>query len=195
MHICFANKVAKPQLIWQSKTVMNPKVFLLFFSWPFLALAQQQDPTTIDIQGLGYIKGKEIYTVGYNNNPPKTYHSYRNLKFGEAVRFQVWSHFLATTKNNLSIFLKQEPVDANETYSNDRENPTDKSKDGPICQQGSLNRFELMVLNKLKMEDVIGLVIKVHIQYPIGSFMIIVQHLLFLATEHIINPVAPTHHR
>ena len=77
-------------------------------------------------------------------------------------------------KDNLSIFLKQEPVDANETYSNDRGNPTDKSKDGPICQQGSLNRFELMVLNKLKMEDVIGLVIKVHIQYPIGSFMIIV---------------------
>ena len=145
---------------------MNPKVFFLFLSWPFLALAQQQDPTTLDIQGLGYIKGKEIFTVGYNNNPQKTYHSYRNLKFGEAVRFQVWSFSGHHKGQFINICLKQEPVDANETYSNDRENPTDKSKDGPICQQGSLNRFELMVLNKLKMEDVIGLVIKVHAQYP-----------------------------
>ena len=57
----------------------------------------------------------------------------------------------------------QEPIDANETYSDDISNPTDKSRDGPICQQGSLNRFILMALNGMKMEDVIGLVLKVNL--------------------------------
>ena len=47
------------------------------------------DSTILEVNDLGFIRGKEIKTVGYFNNRPKTYHSYRNIKFAQAERFKV----------------------------------------------------------------------------------------------------------
>ena len=51
----------------------------------------QTDPTVMEIDGLGYLKGKEVKTMGFtkNTNGPRTYHHYKNIKFGEAGRFKV----------------------------------------------------------------------------------------------------------
>ena len=60
------------------------------------------DPTILEVNDLGFIRGKEIQTVGYFNNTPKTYHSYRNIKFAQAERFKV-SISLVTSSEFLLI--------------------------------------------------------------------------------------------
>ena len=60
------------------------------------------DPTILEVNDLGFIRGKEIQTVGYFNNTPKTYHSYRNIKFAQAERFKV-SISLVTSSEILLI--------------------------------------------------------------------------------------------
>ena len=50
----------------------------------------EADPTVMEIEGLGYLRGKQVQTMGFSkSNGPRTYHHYKNIKFGEARRFKV----------------------------------------------------------------------------------------------------------
>ena len=73
----------------------SPKVLLLLVSALLtfdlsLSLPTANDPTVLNIEGLGYIKGKQIETVGYNGRQPKKYISFRNIYYARPpARFLV----------------------------------------------------------------------------------------------------------
>ena len=50
----------------------------------------EADPTVMKIESLGYLRGKQVQTMGFSkSNGPRNYHHYKNIKFGEARRFKV----------------------------------------------------------------------------------------------------------
>lgn len=95
-------------------------VLLLLFE---TSIAIKNDPTIMEVKGLGFLKGKSMKTMGFKGSQPKTYHSYRGIKY--ATNY--------TKEHRFKESMKYDEILGSST------NPADKSKDGPICQQGSLN--------------------------------------------------------